>query len=65
MSDYAHPGMIVSTQWLADHLEDPGLRVIESDEDITLYHSGHIPGAVMVDWQSELQDAVVRDYVNK
>ena len=65
MSEYAHPGMIVSTQWLADHLNDPGLRVIESDEDITLYHSGHIPGAVMVDWQSELQDPVVRDYVNK
>ncbi len=65
MSDYAHPEMIVSTQWLADHLEDPQIRVIESDEDIMLYYAGHIPGSVMVDWQSELQDQLIRDYVNK
>ncbi|MFQ5844857.1 MAG: sulfurtransferase, partial [Planctomycetota bacterium] len=65
MSEYAYPELLVTTQWLADHLEDPDLRVIESDEDITLYYAGHIPGAVMVDWQSELQDAVIRDYVDR
>ena len=65
MADYAHPEMLVSTDWVADHLNDPSIRIIESDEDILLYDVGHIPGAIKVDWQNELQDQVMRDYVNK
>jgi thiosulfate/3-mercaptopyruvate sulfurtransferase len=65
MTQYAHPEVLVSTQWVNDHLEDPGVRIVESDEDVLLYHQGHVPGAVMVDWQTDLQDQVVRDYVGK
>lgn len=62
-ADYAHPDALVSTSWLADHLDDPGLVVVESDEDILLYETGHIRGAVKVDWHTELNDTTVRDYV--
>ena len=65
MAEYAHPEMLVSTEWVAEHLDDPTVRIIESDEDILLYDVGHIRNAIKVDWQSELQDQVVRDYVNK
>ncbi|MGH7162733.1 MAG: sulfurtransferase [Planctomycetota bacterium] len=65
MANYARPETLVTTDWLADHLDDPRLRIVESDEDITLYGSGHIPGAVMVDWTTELQDRVIRDYVDR
>jgi thiosulfate/3-mercaptopyruvate sulfurtransferase len=65
MAEYAHPEMLVSTEWVAEHLDDPTVRLIESDEDILLYDVGHIRNAIKVDWQSELQDQVVRDYVNK
>ena len=51
-SEYAHPEMIVSTEWVAAHLDDPGLVVAESDEDVLLYDTGHIPGAVKVDWRA-------------
>jgi hypothetical protein len=61
---YAHPQMIVSTGWLAEHLDDPGLVVAESDEDVLLYETGHIPGAVKLDWHTELNDPVTRDYVD-
>jgi thiosulfate/3-mercaptopyruvate sulfurtransferase len=61
---YAHPERLVTTQWLADHLEDEGLVVVESDEDVLLYDSGHIPGAVKVDWHTDLNDPVLRDYVD-
>lgn len=61
---YAHPGMLVTTDWLAAHLGDPGLVVVESDEDVLLYESGHIPGAVKVDWHLELNDQLVRDYLD-
>jgi len=61
---YAHPEALVSTGWLADHLNDDGLVVVESDEDILLYETGHIPGAVKVDWHTELNDTLIRDYVN-
>src|SRR6201986_1654427 len=63
-SEYAHPEMIVSTQWVADHLGDPGLGVAESDEDVLLYETGHVPGAVKLDWHTELNDPVTRDYVD-
>ena len=54
----------VSTDWLAEHLDDPGLVVAESDEDVLLYETGHIPGAVKLDWHTELNDPVTRDYVD-
>ena len=60
--DYAHPEKLVSTEWLAEHLGDAGLVVVESDEDVLLYDTGHIPGAVKVDWHTELNDPVIRDY---
>ena len=65
-AEYAHPGRLVSTQWLEDRLQsgDAGdLVVVESDEDVLLYDTGHIPGAVKVDWHTHLNDPVVRDYV--
>ena len=60
---YAHPEALVSTAWLAEHLDDPHIRNIESDEDVLLYDMGHIPGAQKVDWHADLNDPVVRDYV--
>ncbi len=61
---YAHPERLVTTSWLAEHLGEPGLVVVESDEDVLLYETGHIPGAVKVDWHTELNDPVTRDYVD-
>ncbi|GLY99190.1 sulfurtransferase [Actinoplanes sp. NBRC 103695] len=61
---YAHPERLVTTEWLAAHLGEPGLVVVESDEDVLLYESGHIPGAVKVDWHLELNDQVTRDYLD-
>ena len=63
-AEYAHPERLVSTAWLADHLGEPGLVVAESDEDVLLYETGHIPGAVKIDWHTDLNDAVTRDYVD-
>ncbi|WP_438352939.1 sulfurtransferase [Microbacterium sp. CJ88] len=63
-AEYAHPERLVSTQWLEERLGQPGLVVVESDEDVLLYETGHIPGAVKVDWHTELNDPVVRDYVD-
>ncbi len=65
MAEYAHPEVLVSTDWVADHLEDPNIKIVESDEDVLLYEVGHIPGAIKVDWQNDLQDQLIRDYVNK
>lgn len=62
-ADYAHPGRLVSTEWLQQHLGEPGLVVVESDEDVLLYETGHIPGAVKIDWHTDLNDPIVRDYV--
>jgi thiosulfate/3-mercaptopyruvate sulfurtransferase len=61
---YAHPERLVTTQWLADNLDRPGLVVAESDEDVLLYDTGHIPGAVKVDWHTELNDQLSRDYLD-
>lgn len=61
---YAHPERLVTTDWLAAHLGDPDLAVIESNEDVLLYKTGHIPGAHHVDWHVDLNDAVMRDYVS-
>ncbi len=64
LAAYAHPGRLVTTDWLASHLGDPDLVVIESDEDVLLYHTGHIPGALKVDWHLDLNDDTTRDYVD-
>ncbi|MCC6625995.1 MAG: sulfurtransferase [Chloroflexi bacterium] len=63
-SGYAKPDALVETAWLADHLSDPGLRIVESNEDILLYDQGHIPGAVKIDWTTDLQDRTVRDFID-
>lgn len=65
MTGYAYPQVLVSTQWVADHLNDPTIRIVESNEDILLYDLGHIPGAVQIDWQKDLNDAVRRDYLTR
>lgn len=62
---YANPDALVSTDWVAEHRNDPSIRLVESNEDILLYDVGHIPGAVKVDWHVDLNDAVVRDYISK
>jgi thiosulfate/3-mercaptopyruvate sulfurtransferase len=62
-SEYVHPEVLVSTQWVNEHLTDPDVVIVESDEDVLLYEIGHIPGAVKVDWHTELNDPVVRDYI--
>ena len=61
---YAHPEALVSTEWVAAHLDDPGVRIVESDEDALLYASGHVPGAVEVDWTRDLNDPIQRDYLD-
>ena len=65
MKSYAHPELLVSTAWVADHLQDSDLRFVESDEDVLLYMQGHVPGAVKIDWHTDLQDSLVRDYLGK
>ncbi|HEU4564599.1 MAG TPA: sulfurtransferase [Gemmatimonadaceae bacterium] len=62
---YTRPGVLVSTEWLARRLGDPSLRILESDEDILLYDTGHIPGAQKLDWHADLNDPVVRDYISR
>src|SRR4029079_6279010 len=61
---YVHPEVLVSTDWVAAHLDDPKVRIVESDEDPLLYASGHVPGAVEVDWTRDLNDALRRDYLD-
>ena len=63
-AEYAHPDRLVSTQWLSANIGTPGLKVVESDEDVLLYDVGHIPGAVKVDWHVDLNDPVTRDYID-
>ena len=63
MNEYTNPDVLVSTDWLAKHLDYPGVRVIESDEDTLLYDTGHIPESQKIDWVQDLNDQVVRDYI--
>ncbi|RMH60111.1 MAG: sulfurtransferase, partial [Bacteroidetes bacterium] len=66
MATYAHPEVLVSTDWVAEHLNDTDtIRIVESDEDVLLYETGHIPNAVKIDWVNDLQDQIVRDYIGK
>lgn len=62
-SNYAHPEALVSTSWVSEHLKDEGIRIIESNEDVLLYDMGHLPGSVHIDWQRDLQDHTIRDYI--
>lgn len=62
---YAHPEYLVDTAWVADHLNDPKVRIVESDEDYLLYETGHIPGAVKVDWFTTLQHPLRRDFLSQ
>ncbi|QLY34178.1 sulfurtransferase [Nocardia huaxiensis] len=61
---YAHPDRLVTTEWLSANIGAPGLKIIESNEDILLYDIGHVPGAVKIDWRSELIDQRTRDVID-
>jgi thiosulfate/3-mercaptopyruvate sulfurtransferase len=61
---YARPEALVDTAWVAEHLKDPNVRIVESDEDVLLYDTGHIPGAVKIDWHADLNDPLTRDYLD-
>ena len=63
-SVYAHPETLVSTEWVAAHLDDPQVKIVEVDVDTTAYNQGHIPGAIGWNWQTDLQDRIVRDVVD-
>ena len=63
-TEYAHPEALVSAEWVSEHLNDPDVRIIESNEDVLLYDTGHIPGAVHVDWRRDLNDQIQRDYLD-
>ncbi|MGH1363117.1 MAG: sulfurtransferase [Calditrichia bacterium] len=62
---YAHPEVLVSTEWVAEHLNDKDLRIVEANEDILLYDTGHIRNAVKIDWTNDLQDSRTRDYISE
>ncbi len=63
-TEFAHPERLVSGEWLEAHIGTPGLVVVESDEDVLLYETGHIEGAVKIDWHTDLNDPVERDYID-
>jgi thiosulfate/3-mercaptopyruvate sulfurtransferase len=62
---YTNPDVLVSTDWVAEHLNDDGVQLVESNEDQLLYSAGHVPGAVEIDWVADLNDALRRDYLDK
>lgn len=64
-SGYIHPEVLVETSWVAEHLNDSTIRLIEADEDVLLYEIGHLPGAVKLDWHVDVQDPVSRDFVDQ
>src|SRR5437773_3537751 len=63
-TQYAHPEALVETDWLEKHLKDDAIRIVESNEDVLLYDTGHIPSAVHIDWRADLQDPVIREYIS-
>jgi thiosulfate/3-mercaptopyruvate sulfurtransferase len=65
MAKYAFPDVLVTTQWVAEHEQDPQVRIVESDEDPLVYQQGHIPGAVRLDWHTDLENPVIRDFIDK
>jgi thiosulfate/3-mercaptopyruvate sulfurtransferase len=60
---YVHPEALVTTQWVSDHLNDPSIRILESNEDVLLYDTGHVEGAQKIDWHADLNDQLQRDYL--
>ncbi len=62
---YAHNDVLVSTDWVAENMKNPKVRIVESNEDPLLYPSGHIPGAVQIDWTEDLNHQVRRDYLDR
>ena len=64
LAAYAHPERLVTADWLSAHLGTKGLAIVESNEDVLLYDIGHIPGAVKIDWHTDLNDPEVRDYIS-
>src|SRR5438309_5204122 len=62
---YVHPDVLVTSKWLAEHLNDQNIRIIESDEDVLLFETDHIPNAQKVDWHADLNDPLMRDYVSR
>src|ERR671938_65995 len=62
MADYAND-VLVSTDWVAEHLDDDSIRIVEVDENPALYAEAHIPGAIGFDWKTDLQDQVKRDFL--
>ncbi len=64
-SGYIHPEVLVETSWVAEHLNDASVRLIEADEDVLLYEIGHLPGAVKLDWHVDVQDPVSRDFIDQ
>ena len=64
IQQYAHPEVLVTTDWVAANLNTPGVVIVESDEDVLLYQTGHIPGSVRIDWHTDLNDPVMRDYLS-
>jgi len=60
-----HPDVLVTTEWVADHLNDAAIRIVESDEDVLLYDIGHVPNAVKIDWHGDLQDPLSRDFIGQ
>lgn len=65
MTDYAHPEMLVSTDWVKENLGQPNLKLVEVDVDTKAYDAGHIPGAVGLNWQTQLQDQLRRDIITQ
>jgi thiosulfate/3-mercaptopyruvate sulfurtransferase len=61
---YSNPDVLVSTEWVAEHLNDSNIRIVESDEDVLLYEIGHVPNAVKIDWHEDLQDMSTRDFID-
>jgi thiosulfate/3-mercaptopyruvate sulfurtransferase len=62
---YVQADKVVTTEWVAAHLNDQTVRIVESDEDVLLYSRGHVPNAVNIDWVADLNDPVVRDYLDR
>jgi thiosulfate/3-mercaptopyruvate sulfurtransferase len=65
MTEYANPEVLVTTAWASQHLNDPKIRTVEVDVDTAAYDQGHVPGAIGWNWQTQLQDPVRRDLVDK
>src|SRR5947209_20579340 len=65
MANYAHPELLVSTEWVAQHGKDRNVRIVEVDVDTNAYNEGHIPGAIAWAWNTQLSDTIRRDILSK